>query len=155
MTSAQFNELILSGKLRPKKGARYRFGGNTATFGQLMEQIGSEGQKTLKKAKKPKKQRKEAPQLTEMKLWLTTFGIKHTSEYKFSTDRKFRFDICIEEKKIAIEYEGIMSRKSGHTTVKGYTKDTEKYNQATSLGYRFYRYTVLNYKDLLTDLKTF
>lgn len=155
MTSAQFNELITSGKLKPKRGARYRFGGNTATFGQLMEQMGSETKKPLKSAKKPKKKRKEAPQLTEMKLWLTSLGIKHTSEFKFSPDRKFRFDICIEEKKIAIEYEGIMSRKSGHTTAKGYTKDAEKYNLATSLGYKVYRYTVLNYKDLLTDLKTF
>ena len=155
MTATEFKELISSGKLKPKKGARYRFGANTATFGQLMEQMGSEIKKPLKSAKKPKKQKPKAKQLSEMELWLTVNDIKFTTELQFAKPRKFRFDIAIEEKKIAIEYEGIMSKHSRHTNKMGYSKDTEKYNLATSLGWKVYRYTVLTYNNLLTDLKSF
>jgi len=74
-------------------------------------------------------------------------------EYQFDIVRKFRFDYAIQEKMIAIEYEGIMSKKSRHTTVGGYSKDIEKYNLAVLQGWRVLRYTALNYKDLYKDLE--
>ena len=75
-------------------------------------------------------------------------------EYKFLKDRKFRFDWVILELKLAIEYEGIMSNKSRHTTKTGYSKDTEKYNLALLAGYSVLRYTTLTFNNLSNDLKT-
>ncbi|PHQ27863.1 hypothetical protein [Leeuwenhoekiella nanhaiensis] len=74
-------------------------------------------------------------------------------ELQFSDDRKFRFDWAIPALKIAIEYEGIFSEKSGHTTISGYTKDCIKYNLATLEGWKVLRYTAKNYEMLGTDLK--
>ena len=73
-------------------------------------------------------------------------------EHKFSKDRKFRFDACFKELKIAIEYEGIFSEKSRHTTVSGFIRDCEKYNLAAIEGWRVLRYTAKNIKNLQSDL---
>jgi len=73
-------------------------------------------------------------------------------ELKFDPNRKFRFDWAIPNLMIAIEYEGIYSKKSRHTTVSGYSKDIEKYNLAITKGWRVLRYTADNYKNLETDL---
>lgn len=75
-------------------------------------------------------------------------------EFKFCQDRNWRFDFAIPDRKIAIEYEGgIYQPISGHNTAKHYTKDTEKYNRATVLGWRVIRVTALNYTTALTTLK--
>ena len=88
------------------------------------------------------------------------YGGVHYEELKFDSVRKFKFDFAIvipqEDKQpieIGIEYEGLMSEKSGHTTVAGYTSNCEKYNLATCLGWRMLRYTALNYKELENDLR--
>lgn len=73
-------------------------------------------------------------------------------EHSFHPDRKWRFDFAIPELMIAIEYEGLMSEKSGHTTIKGYSKDCEKYNEAIKQGWKLLRYTALNYQNLHDDL---
>lgn len=80
-------------------------------------------------------------------------GLKIQEEYQFDEVRKFRFDWAIEELNLAIEYEGIFSEKSGHTTISGYTKDITKYNLATKLGWQILRYTADNYLDIENDLK--
>lgn len=85
--------------------------------------------------------------------WLTILGIPFETEYRFDDDRKFRFDIVLKAQKIAFEYEGIVSAFSRHTNIKGYTRDTEKYNLAQAQGWRVFRYTALNYKNFLSDLK--
>lgn len=85
-------------------------------------------------------------------IWCQERGLVLEEEYKFALPRKFRFDWAIPGKMIAIEYEGLMSEKSGHTTVKGYTKDTNKYNMAAGLGWKVLRFTALNYKELITEL---
>ncbi|HEX8575784.1 MAG TPA: hypothetical protein VF677_05780 [Flavobacterium sp.] len=77
----------------------------------------------------------------------------YTMEYRFDEFRKFRFDYAIPSVMIAIEYEGIMSSKSRHTTVGGYSKDIEKYNLAVTQGWKVLRYTAMNYQDLYTDLE--
>ena len=77
----------------------------------------------------------------------------YVTELVFCNARKFRFDWAITSLKIAIEYEGIISTKSRHTTISGYSKDIEKYNLAITIGWRVLRYTAKNYKDLETDLK--
>jgi len=77
----------------------------------------------------------------------------YVEELQFHHKRLFRFDWAIPELKIAIEYEGIFSKKSGHTTVSGYTKDCQKYNLAATEGWKVLRYTAKNYNYLPTDLK--
>lgn len=88
-----------------------------------------------------------------MKLSLIANGIPFQSEYRFHPVRRFLFDIALPEHKIAIEYEGLNSDKSRHTTKKGYTGDCEKYNLAQSMGWRVLRYTALNYRNMITDLR--
>lgn len=79
--------------------------------------------------------------------------LEYKKEFRFHDTRKFRFDYCIPEDKIAIEYEGIYGDKSGHTNVKGYTSDSTKYNLACVNGWRVLRYTADNYMNIGTDLE--
>lgn len=80
-------------------------------------------------------------------------GLGFQEEFQFDEVRKFRFDWAIEGCRIAIEYEGIFSEKSGHTTISGYKKDVRKYNLATKLGWQILRYTADNYLEIENDLK--
>lgn len=96
--------------------------------------------------------RAEARPLTEIKLMLQLMNVDFVAEHKFHEERKWRFDIAIPSLKIAIEYEGIMSRKSRHTTITGYSKDCDKYNAATIAGWRVLRYNALNYKSVGEDM---
>lgn len=74
-------------------------------------------------------------------------------EHRFHPQRFWRFDFAIPAVKIAIEFEGITSDQSRHTTVGGYTGDTEKYNTAAADGWKVMRYTIINYKNVLEDLR--
>lgn len=76
----------------------------------------------------------------------------YVEELQFHPERKFRFDWAIPSMKIAIEYEGIFSKKSRHTTITGYTEDCIKYNEALKLGWKVLRYTAKNYTNLEKDL---
>lgn len=80
-------------------------------------------------------------------------GLKFESELKFDEVREFRFDWAIPSMMLAIEYEGIFSEKSGHTTLSGYKKDCDKYNLATLRGWKLLRYTASNYLDIENDLQ--
>ncbi len=84
-----------------------------------------------------------------------TFGRKFEKEFQFLTNRKFRFDWAFPEHWLAIEYEGLISNKSRHTTIKGFSKDCEKYNLAQLEGWTVLRYTALNYLDIKKDLETY
>jgi very-short-patch-repair endonuclease len=79
-------------------------------------------------------------------------GLTLVEEYRFHDTRRWRFDYCIPERKIAIEYEGLFSQKSRHTTITGFSRDCEKYNAATLLGWRVLRYTAATYKKAPADL---
>ena len=79
--------------------------------------------------------------------------IDFVEELEFHPNRKFRFDWAIPSLMIAIEYEGVFSKKSRHTTISGFNEDCFKYNQAQILGWKVLRYTAKNYKDLSNDLK--
>jgi hypothetical protein len=81
-------------------------------------------------------------------------GLTLETEFKFCTDRDWRFDFAIPALKIAVEYEGgIFMQKSGHSNVHGFVKDSEKYNRATVLGWRLIRVTYLNYQTVIHQLK--
>lgn len=77
----------------------------------------------------------------------------YVEEHQFHHIRRYRFDWAIPQLMIAIEYEGIFSKKSGHTTITGYTKDCDKYNLAAIEGWRILRYTAKNYTDFPADIK--
>lgn len=77
----------------------------------------------------------------------------YVEELQFHDVRKFRFDWAITKMRIGIEYEGVISRKSRHTTLKGYSEDTRKYNLATIDGWTVLRYTALTYKEISNDLR--
>ena len=123
-----------------------------------LKKLESKGYKTnLKDQKKAVKVEKSSLEKAsvEKALWVLHHEKKipqYVREYVFHPKRKFRFDWAIPDLKIAIEYEGLMSEKSGHTTVTGYTKDCEKYNLAALMGWKVLRYTALNYKHLYRDI---
>lgn len=110
-------------------------------------------------AKNSRPQVHHAPRSKELDYigWnLMYFCNKHAlelvEELRFHPERKWRFDFAIPAIKVAIEYEGLFSEKSGHTTATGYTGDTAKYNAAQAMGWKVLRFTALNYKDLLSEL---
>lgn len=84
--------------------------------------------------------------------WSEANKITMEKEHQFHLDRKWRFDWCFPSILVAIEYEGLMSEKSRHTTITGFTGDAEKYNAAQSLGWKVLRYTAKNYKNIISDL---
>lgn len=87
-----------------------------------------------------------------LQYWCNEKSVSLEREVKFAADRKWRFDWAIPAYKIAIEYEGIFSVKSRHTTNAGFTNDTEKYNRAAAKGWKVLRFTANNYKTLVNEL---
>jgi hypothetical protein len=106
------------------------------------------------------KQVKNIPKPSKAKEWLSwnlpywcnEMAVTLESEYQFHPERKWRFDYAIPSLKIAIEYEGIFSEKSRHTTFSGYNADTDKYNTAAAMGWRVIRLTAKNYTTILKIL---
>lgn len=94
----------------------------------------------------------------EIEIVLKLSGLQYEKELVFAKPRKFRFDFAIPSLMLAVEYEGIMVGqygKSRHTSITGYSKDTEKYNLAAKKGWRIFRYTAINYKQLSVDLNEY
>ena len=72
------------------------------------------------------------------------YNVDLIKEYKFLKDRKFRADFAVPALKILVEYEGVVSAKSRHTTITGYSTDCDKYNLAQVMGFVVVRFTVLH-----------
>ena len=68
-------------------------------------------------------------------------GVEFVEEHKFHPTRKWRFDYALIYAKIAIEVEGGVWSNGRHTRGKGFLGDMEKYNEATSMGWRIIRVT--------------
>lgn len=90
-----------------------------------------------------------------LQLWCNEQALELLPEHKFHPERKWRFDFALPALKVGIEYEGLNSDKSRHTTLKGFTGDSEKYNAAQAMGWRVIRVTVMNYRNILQLLKPF
>lgn len=75
-------------------------------------------------------------------------GLRCEREYKFLHDRRFRFDLAIPEKNIAIEFEGGVWTRGRHVRGKGYVNDCKKYNLAVMYGWRLLRYTTEDTKKI-------
>lgn len=102
------------------------------------------------KAKIPKP---EAKGLIFLKRYLQMRKIEFITEHRFHKVRRFRFDIAVPSMMMAIEYEGLFSKKSGHTTIDGYVSDCEKYNLAQLEGWTVLRYTAKTYEEFVNDLE--
>ena len=68
-------------------------------------------------------------------------GIAYETEYRFDQARKWRFDIAIPDRKLAIEVDGGTWVGGRHTTGAGFRRDCEKMNAATVQGWRVLRFT--------------
>ena len=75
------------------------------------------------------------------------------TEQRFDQVRRWKFDWMVCGLVVAIEYEGLASKRNGHTSKKGYSDNTEKYSQANIQGIKLLRYTYLNYNNLFKDLE--
>lgn len=77
------------------------------------------------------------------------------AEQRFHLWRKWRLDFVItgRGRAVAIEYEGLGYKKTGHTSSEGYTDNCTKYNAAAAAGLPILRYTYLNYEESVVDLK--
>lgn len=74
-------------------------------------------------------------------LHLRHYGIPFKREYKFHPTRRWRFDFFVNHS-FGVEVEGLSNlNKSRHQTIKGYTADCEKYNEALIIGYPVFRFT--------------
>lgn len=63
-------------------------------------------------------------------------------EFRFCEGRKWAFDFAFPDQMIAIEIEGGTNYgKSRHSYGVGFENDARKYNAATALGWKVYRYT--------------
>ncbi len=63
------------------------------------------------------------------------------AEFKFHDTRRWRFDFCWPDARVALEVEGGAWTRGRHTRGTGYIGDLAKYNAATVMGYRVLRYT--------------
>lgn len=63
------------------------------------------------------------------------------AEYKFHPTRRWRADFANPTLKIIIECEGGVWSSGRHVRGTGYINDIIKYNQATLLGWRIFRFT--------------
>lgn len=84
---------------------------------------------------------------------LTMLKVDHVREYKFLHDRRFRFDIAIPGKKIAVEFEGGIFEQGRHTRGKGFANDAKKYNLATMHGWKLLRFTSDDVNEINWELR--
>jgi very-short-patch-repair endonuclease len=62
-------------------------------------------------------------------------------EYRFAPPRRWRFDFCWPDQRLAVEVEGGIYSGGRHVRGSGFEKDAEKYNAATIAGWRVLRFT--------------
>ena len=70
-------------------------------------------------------------------------------EFRFHPTRKWRFDFCWPECKVAVEVEGGIFKRGpgGHTSITGIKRDIEKINAAQLLGWRVFRFHAQHIND--------
>ena len=83
-------------------------------------------------------------------IWKAIKGPSLEDEFKFHPNRKWRADFVHHSSRTLIEVEGGIHVYGRHNRASGFIKDTEKYLEATLLGYRVIRLTKnqLNYETL-------
>jgi very-short-patch-repair endonuclease len=72
--------------------------------------------------------------------WQSLGITQPTPEFKFHPTRKWRIDYAWPDIKLAVEIEGAIWKNGRHTRGSGFSKDIEKYNMLTELGWQLLRY---------------
>lgn len=76
---------------------------------------------------------------------LKELGLRFETEWRFHPVRLWRFDFALigggALDKVAIEIEGGIFVRGRHTRGAGFQKDLDKYNHATALGWRVFRFS--------------
>lgn len=88
--------------------------------------------------------KKKTPETTAdlfTRLVKSDLRLECVKEYRFFPARRWRFDYAIPSVKVAIEVEGGVYTQGRHTRPLGFLGDMEKYNTATSLGWKLLRVT--------------
>lgn len=93
-------------------------------------------------AKKEKKKLTNADYHPHFLAWEEAIGVKFNFEYHFNKPRtNHRFDAAVLCCKLAIEIEGGAFQGKGHRGIGNFLSDMNKYNIATTLGWRVLRFT--------------
>ena len=92
-----------------------------------------------KKTVKPKKHAKVEGEF--LLAWRVMDGPPLEAEHCFHPCRKWRFDYAHPNTKVAVEIEGAIFARGGHSRGVGYREDCEKYNAATAAGWKVFRLT--------------
>lgn len=66
---------------------------------------------------------------------------KPVTEFRFHTERRWRFDFAWPDRSVAVEVEGGSWSSGRHTRPLGFEMDCVKYNEAALLGWRVLRVT--------------
>ena len=69
------------------------------------------------------------------------------AEYRFHPTRRWRFDYCFVDARLAVELDGGIYIRGRHNRAAGFIADCDKMNAATLLGYRILRYTTRHLSD--------
>lgn len=158
LSSEEFRKKLISGEIMGNSG-RLRFGSGRTMSGSKVEVQPSQPKtkpqptKTSPKPKKDPSKPRIHPQLSKIDLKLESLQIRFEREFLFAPGRRFRADRYLPDFRILIEFEGIGFTRSGdqkktrHTSLMGYTNDCSKYNLATELGFKVFRYTANNYRE--------
>lgn len=86
--------------------------------------------------------------------WAQKNGQQLQEEYRFSEERRYRFDYALPGIMVAIEYDGGIHTTNGdHRSRKGVQRDIDKGNLAQMKGWRVLRFSALNYKSIIDQLK--
>lgn len=90
---------------------------------------------------KLKPQRKRSQLEIELAQQIRLAGLPEPEEeYRFSSDRRYRFDFAWPHIAMAVEVEGGIWTNGRHTRGTGYKDDCKKYNYAQSRGWMVLRY---------------
>jgi len=68
------------------------------------------------------------------------YGYDYVYEYKFHPTRKWRFDVCFPDVKLAAEIDGGVWIAGRHTRGAGFISDQDKTNEAQLLGWKVFRF---------------
>lgn len=80
--------------------------------------------------------------------WCDQMGYPEpVAEFRFSTTRRWRWDACWPERKVAVELQGGSWIGGRHTRGKGYENDCEKTCEAVTMGWRVLLVTPRMVKD--------
>lgn len=108
----------------------------------MVTRITAQEYRALTGKQKPKRQGKHDKTFEHFLQQLALLGYPEPKpEYKFLTDRKYRFDRAWVEFVIAVEYEGGVWISGRHNRPSGYIIDCEKYSLASIAGWILIRLT--------------